>query len=69
MAECNAYEKHIKDYGGIELFLGGIGKDGHFAFNVISSISSISPHDQEELNLLSLLGARFCTTIRSLYTR
>jgi glucosamine-6-phosphate deaminase len=31
--ECNAYEKKIKDYGGIELFLGGIGEDGHIAFN------------------------------------
>ncbi|KAK2464205.1 hypothetical protein APHAL10511_003662 [Amanita phalloides] len=33
VAECNAYEKKIKDYGGIELFLGGIGEDGHIAFN------------------------------------
>lgn len=33
IAECNAYEKKIKDYGGIELFLGGIGEDGHIAFN------------------------------------
>jgi glucosamine-6-phosphate deaminase len=36
IAECNAYEKKIKDYGGIELFLGGIGEDGHIAFNVRS---------------------------------
>ncbi|KZT20544.1 Glucosamine/galactosamine-6-phosphate isomerase [Neolentinus lepideus HHB14362 ss-1] len=33
IAECNAYEQRIKDYGGIELFLGGIGEDGHIAFN------------------------------------
>jgi len=33
IAECNAYEKKIKSYGGIELFLGGIGEDGHIAFN------------------------------------
>lgn len=33
IAECNAYEKKIKDHGGIELFLGGIGEDGHIAFN------------------------------------
>lgn len=31
--ECNAYERKIKGYGGIELFLGGIGEDGHIAFN------------------------------------
>jgi glucosamine-6-phosphate deaminase len=33
VAGCNAYEKKIKDIGGIELFLGGIGEDGHIAFN------------------------------------
>ena len=33
VAECNAYESRIKHYGGIELFLGGIGEDGHIAFN------------------------------------
>ncbi|THU89371.1 Glucosamine/galactosamine-6-phosphate isomerase [Dendrothele bispora CBS 962.96] len=33
IAECKAYEEKIKSYGGIELFLGGIGEDGHIAFN------------------------------------
>jgi glucosamine-6-phosphate deaminase len=32
-AECNKYEKKIKKCGGIELFVGGIGPDGHIAFN------------------------------------
>lgn len=31
--ECEEYENKIKKYGGIELFLGGIGPDGHIAFN------------------------------------
>jgi len=31
--ECLRYEKAIEDVGGIELFLGGIGPDGHIAFN------------------------------------
>eukprot|EP00939_MAST-03C_sp_MAST-3C-sp1_P004898 g4898.t1 len=31
--ECERYEQAIKDVGGIELFLGGIGPDGHIAFN------------------------------------
>ncbi|XP_060602662.1 LOW QUALITY PROTEIN: glucosamine-6-phosphate isomerase 1-like [Ruditapes philippinarum] len=31
--ECEEYEKQIKEAGGIELFLGGIGPDGHIAFN------------------------------------
>ena len=39
--ECDRYEQKIVDYGGIELFLGGIGPDGHIAFNEPgSSISS-----------------------------
>lgn len=33
IGECNAYEERIKKSGGIELFLGGIGEDGHIAFN------------------------------------
>jgi len=32
-AECVRYEKKIKRCGGIELFVGGIGPDGHIAFN------------------------------------
>lgn len=32
-AECLRYEKKIKSYGGINLFVGGIGPDGHIAFN------------------------------------
>jgi glucosamine-6-phosphate deaminase len=32
-AECAAYEEAIASYGGIKLFLGGIGADGHIAFN------------------------------------
>lgn len=31
--ECDDYEKKIKSSGGINLFLGGIGPDGHIAFN------------------------------------
>lgn len=33
VGECNAYEEKIRAAGGIELFLGGIGEDGHIAFN------------------------------------
>jgi len=32
-AECANYEKAIKAAGGFDLFLGGIGEDGHIAFN------------------------------------
>ena len=32
-AECRRYEDKIKSFGQIHLFLGGIGPDGHIAFN------------------------------------
>ena len=32
-AECAAYEAKIASYGGIDLFMGGSGVDGHIAFN------------------------------------
>ncbi len=39
--ECQTYEARIKKAGGIRLFLGGIGPDGHIAFNEPgSSLSS-----------------------------
>jgi glucosamine-6-phosphate deaminase len=39
--ECKDFEEKIESYGGIELFLGGIGVDGHIAFNEPgSSLSS-----------------------------
>ena len=40
-AECAGYEARIRQAGGIDLFLGGIGADGHIAFNEPgSSLSS-----------------------------
>jgi glucosamine-6-phosphate deaminase len=39
--ECEEYERKITNYGGIYLFVGGIGPDGHIAFNEPgSSLSS-----------------------------
>ena len=34
---CQAYEEEIRGLGGIGFFLGGIGPDGHIAFNVAGS--------------------------------
>ncbi|HWR11078.1 MAG TPA: glucosamine-6-phosphate deaminase [Rectinemataceae bacterium] len=40
-AECASYEAKIQQAGGIDLFVGGIGPDGHLAFNEPgSSLSS-----------------------------
>ena len=39
--ECADYEAKIASYGGIDLFMGGIGVDGHIAFNEpFTSLSS-----------------------------
>ena len=32
-AECRDYERLIAEYGGVDLFIGGMGVDGHIAFN------------------------------------
>lgn len=41
--ECENYEKKIHSYGGINLFVGGIGPDGHIAFNEpASSLGSLT---------------------------
>lgn len=32
-AECRRFEEKIASYGGIDLFMGGVGPDGHIAFN------------------------------------
>ena len=40
-AECRRFEEKIDSYGGIDLFMGGVGPDGHIAFNEPgSSLSS-----------------------------
>ncbi|MDD4011605.1 MAG: glucosamine-6-phosphate deaminase [Sphaerochaetaceae bacterium] len=42
-AECADYERRIAKMGGIDLFMGGIGVDGHIAFNEpFSSLSSLT---------------------------
>ena len=41
LLECENYEKKMTSYGGVHLFMGGIGPDGHIAFNEPgSSLSS-----------------------------
>lgn len=45
-AECEAYEAAIVEAGGIDLFMGGIGEDGHIAFN--EPFSSLSSRTREK---------------------
>jgi glucosamine-6-phosphate deaminase len=58
-AECIAYEEKIKHAGGIELFLGGIGPDGHIAFNGQSprKRSSVSFPSEKLMSLTQSLAA------------
>ncbi|WP_354623553.1 glucosamine-6-phosphate deaminase [Psychromonas sp. MME2] len=53
-AECLRYEEKIKSYGKINLFMGGIGEDGHIAFNEPGSslasrtrIKTLTPHTRQ----------------------
>ena len=57
--ECNQFEKKITEAGGIELFIGGIGPDGHIAFNEPGS-SLVSRTRVKTLNQETILAnARF----------
>lgn len=55
--ECRDYEKAIQKAGGIRLFLGGVGEDGHIAFNEpftsLSSRTHIQPLTQDTIRVNS----------------
>ncbi|MCH5334416.1 MAG: glucosamine-6-phosphate deaminase [Alistipes sp.] len=44
--ECADYEARIAETGGIDLFMGGVGEDGHIAFN--EPFSSLSSRTREK---------------------
>ncbi len=57
--ECRAYEESIAVAGGVDLFIGGVGEDGHIAFNEPGS-SLTSRTRQKVLNESTILAnARF----------
>lgn len=57
--ECKNYEAKIKTYNGIDLFLGGIGSDGHIAFNEPGSSLSSRTRLKTLNNTTVLDNARF----------
>ena len=57
--ECQRYEDKIKAVGGIHLFLGGVGADGHIAFNEPGSSLSSRTRDKELTTDTIIANARF----------
>lgn len=57
--ECREYEEKIKQVGGIHLFLGGVGEDGHIAFNEPGSSLSSRTRNKELTTDTILANARF----------
>ena len=57
--ECADYEARIKAVGGIDLFMGGIGEDGHIAFNEPGSSLSSRTRDKALNQDTILVNSRF----------
>ena len=53
--ECANYEKAIAEAGGVDLFIGGVGEDGHIAFN--EPYSSLNSRTRAKLLTPSTLRA------------
>jgi len=58
-AECAAYEAKIVAVGGIDLFVGGIGPDGHIAFNEPASSLASRTRDKELTTDTIIANSRF----------
>jgi len=57
--ECADYEDRIKAVGGIDLFMGGVGADGHIAFNEPGSSLSSRSRDKALNQDTILVNSRF----------
>lgn len=57
--ECQQYEEKIKYYGGVHLFIGGIGQDGHIAFNEPGSSLSSRTRIKTLTNDTRIANSRF----------
>lgn len=58
-AECAAYEAKMVEVGGIDLFVGGIGPDGHIAFNEPASSLASRTRDKELTTDTIIANSRF----------
>ncbi len=58
-AECAAYEDKIRSFGGVNLFIGGVGEDGHIAFNEPGTSLASRTHLQALGDRTRRVNARF----------
>ena len=58
-AECERYEEKIKQAGGIDLFLGGVGENGHLAFNEPYTSPASRTHMQILTEDTRIVNSRF----------
>ena len=57
--ECKKYEERMSSYGGIDLFIGGVGIDGHLAFNEPGSSLNSRTRDKELTMDTRIANSRF----------
>jgi glucosamine-6-phosphate deaminase len=57
--ECQSYEDKIKAVGGIDLFMGGVGADGHLAFNEPGSSLASRTRDKALNHDTIVVNSRF----------
>lgn len=57
--ECAAYEEAILRAGGVDLFIGGVGEDGHLAFNEPGSSLASRTRDKDLTENTIAANARF----------
>ncbi len=67
-AMCEAYEKKIEEWGGVDLQLLGIGHDGHIGFNEPSDHFSGMTHEEELEEITRQANKRFFNSIEEVPT-
>ena len=66
--ECFSYEEKIKSFGGIDIQLGGIGENGHLAFNEPNTPFDMATHLQRLTDDTIAVNARFFDKISDVPT-
>lgn len=66
--ECRSYEEKIKSFGGIDIQLGGIGENGHLAFNEPDTPFDTPTHLQQLTQDTIMVNARFFDKISNVPT-